>query len=106
MRLRAIEDDVILMLEAILLAYLIFNVAAFTLFGFDKGKAVGGRRRIKERTLLFFALLGPFGAFSAMRLFHHKTRLLKFKLVTIFLIIHVALIVYFLLIEVRILGTL
>ncbi len=91
---RAIKDVVILILEAIILAYLILNVAAFALFGFDKGQAIGGRWRIKERTLLLVALLGPFGAMLGMRLFHHKTKLLKFKLVPIFLLVHIALIIY------------
>ncbi len=83
-----------MILEAILLAYIILNVAAFGLFGFDKGQAIGGRWRTKERTLLLLALLGPFGALLGMRLFHHKTKLLKFKLVPIFLLVHVALIIY------------
>ena len=40
------------------------NVAAFFLYGFDKWKAVHGRRRIREMTLLLIA----------MRFFCHKTR--------------------------------
>jgi uncharacterized membrane protein YsdA (DUF1294 family) len=69
-------------------------VFAFTIFGLDKGKAMRGGRRIGEGTMLFSALLGPFGAYSGMRVFHHKTKKLKFKLVPVFLILHIALIVY------------
>lgn len=51
------------------------NAAAFFLYGLDKWKAVHGRRRIRERTLLFIAAAGgSAGAFLAMRFFHHKTR--------------------------------
>lgn len=49
--------------------------AAFFLYGLDKWKAVHGRRRIRERTLLFIAAAGgSAGAFLAMRFFRHKTR--------------------------------
>lgn len=51
------------------------NVAAFFLYGFDKWKAVHGRRRIREMTLLLIAAAGgSAGAFLAMRFFCHKTR--------------------------------
>ena len=51
------------------------NAAAFFLYGLDKWKAVHGRRRIRERTLLFIAAAGgSAGAFLAMRFFRHKTR--------------------------------
>lgn len=54
---------------------LAINAAAFFLYGLDKWKAVHGRRRIRERTLLFIAAAGgSAGAFLAMRFFHHKTR--------------------------------
>ena len=46
------------------------NAAAFFLYGLDKWKAVYGRRRIRERTLLFIAAAGgSAGAFLAMRFF-------------------------------------
>lgn len=51
------------------------NAAAFFLYGLDKWKAVYGRRRIREMTLLLVAAAGgSAGAFLAMRFFHHKTR--------------------------------
>lgn len=49
---------------------LAINAAAFFLYGLDKWKAVHGRRRIRERTLLFIAAAGgSAGAFLAMRFF-------------------------------------
>lgn len=51
------------------------NAAAFFLYGLDKLKAVYGRRRIREMTLLLVAAAGgSAGAFLAMRFFRHKTR--------------------------------
>ncbi|MBB4151887.1 uncharacterized membrane protein YsdA (DUF1294 family) [Sphingobium scionense] len=48
---------------------------ALTLFGFDKRRAVRGLARIRERTLLLWALAdGTPGAFAARHLFRHKTR--------------------------------
>ena len=56
------------------------NAAAFFLYGLDKWKAVHGRRRIRERTLLFIAAAGgSAGAFLAMRFFRHKTRHVSFQ---------------------------
>ena len=56
--------------------YLIaINFIAFVAFGFDKMLAEGGRRRIREATLLQFALLGGSpGAYAGRRAFRHKTR--------------------------------
>lgn len=46
------------------------NAAAFFLYGLDKWKAVYGRRRIREMTLLLVAAAGgSAGAFLAMRFF-------------------------------------
>lgn len=46
------------------------NAAAFFLYGLDKWKAVYGRRRIREMTLLLIAAAGgSAGAFLAMRFF-------------------------------------
>lgn len=54
--------------------------AAFFLYGLDKWKAVHGRWRIRERTLLFIAAAGgSVGAFLAMRFFRHKTRHVSFQ---------------------------
>jgi len=54
---------------------LLANLMAFMLFGFDKRRAVRGMARIRERTLLLWALGGGTpGAFAARHFFRHKTR--------------------------------
>ena len=59
----------------------VLNIAAFLLFGLDKWKAVRGRWRIPESTLLLCAAAGgSIGALLGMKLFHHKVRKMKFYL--------------------------
>jgi uncharacterized membrane protein YsdA (DUF1294 family) len=64
----------------ILIAYLIFiNVFTFVVYGVDKRKAKKHLWRIPEATLIGLALIGgSVGAFLGMRLFHHKTKHVKF----------------------------
>ncbi len=70
------------------LAVAAMSVVSFFLFGVDKRRAVRGEFRVRERTLLFSALLGGPGAFWGMRVFHHKTRKPLFRfLVPAFLIL-------------------
>lgn len=66
--------------EITLLTLLILlNLTSFALFGLDKWKAIHGRWRISERTLLLSALAAGFvGALAGMYFFHHKTRHKKF----------------------------
>lgn len=60
---------------------LALNVLAFGLYGLDKRRARRGHRRIRERTLLLVAALGgSAGAWLGMRLWHHKTLHLRFRL--------------------------
>lgn len=67
------------MFQALWLWLLLINLAAFALCGVDKWKAVRGRWRVRERTLLLAAALGGSpGLLLAMRVFHHKTRHRKF----------------------------
>ena len=65
----------------IILYYLLaVNIATFFLYGIDKYKARKGRWRISEATLLMMAVIGgSIGAWSGMRLWHHKTMHKKFK---------------------------
>lgn len=54
---------------------IILNLAAFLLCGLDKRKAVRGRWRIPEKTLLLAAAFGgSAGLLCGMYLFRHKTR--------------------------------
>lgn len=51
------------------------NICAFAAFGHDKARASAGKRRVRERDLLLFALLGGIiGAYLGRWLFRHKTR--------------------------------
>ena len=81
----------------IILGYLLaINIATFFLYGIDKYKAKKGRWRISEATLLLMAVVGgSIGAWTGMRLWHHKTMHKKFKYgVPVIMIMQVCLVVY------------
>lgn len=83
----------------IILGYLLaVNIATFFLYGIDKYKAKKGKWRISEATLLLMAVIGgSIGAWTGMRLWHHKTMHKKFKYgIPIIIILQVALAVYLL----------
>ncbi len=80
----------------ILIAYIALNIIAFLSYVWDKHKAKEDMWRTKESTLIGLAFLGPFGATLGMQLVRHKTQKLKFKLVYLFLVLHIiAIIVLF-----------
>ena len=57
------------------LYWLAINVVTFAAYGIDKFKAMNGRWRIKEATLLGLAVVGgSIGAVLGMYLFRHKTK--------------------------------
>ena len=57
------------------------NLLAFITYGIDKQKAKFSRYRISEKTLITLAILGgSIGAFLGMKIFHHKTKKLKFSI--------------------------
>ncbi len=74
--------------------YAILNGVVFSLYAYDKRKARKNAWRTPENRLIFFALIGPFGAYGGMKVFRHKTLKTKFLLVPIFLILHLAVILY------------
>lgn len=80
----------------ILFIYLgIVNLVAFFTYGIDKAKAKLDRWRIPESTLIGIAFIGgSLGALLGMRLFRHKTKHMKFKLlIPIFLVLHIVAII-------------
>lgn len=81
---------------ALLLVYVLVNIVVFAMYAWDKHKAKSGKWRTPERTLIVAALFGPWGGVLGMKLAHHKTRKLKFKLVYVFLILHIVIIAYLL----------
>ncbi len=81
-------------LTLLAIVYLVLNAVALLMYVRDKHKAREGEWRTKESTLLLAALIGPFGALAGMKLARHKTRKLKFKLVYLFLVLHILAIAY------------
>ena len=58
----------------------VINIIAFALYGIDKGRAIRGRWRIPENTLIGVTVLGGgLGALAGMQVFRHKTRKPKFR---------------------------
>ena len=56
------------------------NIASFIMYGIDKYKAKRGKWRISEAMLLTMAAIGgSVGAWTGMKVWHHKTLHKKFK---------------------------
>ena len=57
-------------------AYLVLlSLITFIAYGVDKKKAIKGKYRTKEKTLLLLSFLGgAFGGYPAMLVFRHKTK--------------------------------
>jgi uncharacterized membrane protein YsdA (DUF1294 family) len=68
--------------QFIFLAYLlVINLITVVIFAFDKSRSRGDGRRISEKTLLLFALIGGTpAALYAMNLFRHKTQKYSFQI--------------------------
>lgn len=84
------------LLEIILIYLLIINLVTFYLYWNDKRRAKKGKWRIPENTLLLVAFIGgSVGAMLGMKVFRHKTKHWKFKiLVPLFLILQIILAIY------------
>ncbi|HSD09155.1 DUF1294 domain-containing protein [Flavobacterium sp.] len=72
----------------LLYTFLLLNIIAFVLIGYDKKQAQNNKRRISEKTLLSFVFIGgTIGSGLGMLTFRHKTvktsYLLKFWLIVI-----------------------
>lgn len=82
--------------ELILIYILLINLIAFYFYWNDKRRAKINKWRIPENTLLLIALIGgSIGALLGMKVFRHKTKHWKFKiLVPFFLILQIVLAVY------------
>ncbi len=72
------------------------NLYTFIIYGIDKQKAMKGKWRISESSLLLPAVFGgSIGALAGMSVWRHKTKHLKFKYgVPAILILQIALAVY------------
>lgn len=70
------------MIREILIYGSLWNIFVFVLYGIDKGRAVRGKWRISEKTLLLLTLCGAgIGAFLGGNYFHHKTRKWYFQVI-------------------------
>ena len=80
----------------IMIYFLVINLIGVIYMFWDKKKAQKGKWRIPENTLLLIALIGgSIGAILGMKVFRHKTKHWKFKiLVPLFFILQVALALY------------
>ena len=79
-------------MKYLVIYFIIINFFAFMLYGADKRKAKKNKWRVPESTLLFVALIGGgIGAYAGMKVWHHKTQKIKFRLlVPLFIIIWLA----------------
>lgn len=69
------------MMAGLILWILVMSVLAFVCYGVDKKRAVKHAWRIRESTLLMLAFAGGApGAYLGMKVFHHKTKHLKFRI--------------------------
>ena len=72
------------------------NLLTFIVYGIDKWKAVKGKWRIPEATLLILAAIGgSIGALLGMQIWHHKTQHLKFKYGVPFILLAQIVLIYF-----------
>ena len=69
------------MIKYIIILIAVLNLVSFVLYGIDKHKAKTNRWRISEKTLLLWSAAAPFGAVLGTKVFHHKTKKLKFDTV-------------------------
>ncbi|MBA2796046.1 DUF1294 domain-containing protein [Streptococcus porcinus] len=67
---------------ALLSVLLLWNLIVFAVYGIDKGRAMKGRWRISESTLIGMTLFfGGLGAWLAAKIFHHKTQKWYFQVI-------------------------
>ena len=72
-----------------ILIYSVINLFSFCMYAWDKRKAVEGKWRTRESTLLFLGFIGAIGAVLGMKCFHHKTQKPVFKINYLFLFLHI-----------------
>ena len=69
------------MLLILWIVWLCLNGFIFLLYGLDRLKAKRGKWRVPERTLLTGTwAMGGVGALMGMKVFHHKTKHLSFRI--------------------------
>jgi uncharacterized membrane protein YsdA (DUF1294 family) len=84
-------------MKTIVVSYLItINLIAFILYGVDKKRAIRNEYRISERVLLWMARIGGgIGCWLGIKLFRHKTKHTKFRIVVpLWMVIWIAAIMF------------
>jgi uncharacterized membrane protein YsdA (DUF1294 family) len=73
----------IVQMKSIIASYLIIiNLIAFVLYGVDKKRSILNKYRISESVLLWMARLGGgIGCWLGIKMFKHKTKHTKFRIV-------------------------
>jgi uncharacterized membrane protein YsdA (DUF1294 family) len=67
------------MIIIVILYILIMNIVAFTSMGYDKKQARKGKRRLSEKRLFTYAVIGgALGGWFGMQTWRHKTKHLSF----------------------------
>ena len=76
--------------------YILINLASFSLMYIDKRKSKKRKTRISEKNLLIPGLIGGvIGIILGMKIFHHKTRKLSFKIAVLIILILNSIYLYF-----------
>ena len=86
--------DIMTGMDRVLTIYIIaVSLLTLILFGLDKWKAIHGKWRIRESTLLGLSLIGgAAGGLAGMYLFRHKIRKMRFRIgVPLMLLVQAAL---------------
>lgn len=85
-------------MKNIILYLVVINILGFLAMGIDKRRAMKGKWRIPENTLLMFTILGGgIGTIAGIYVFRHKTQKAKFTVgMPAILILEVLLIIYLL----------
>lgn len=80
----------------VIVGYLILiNIIGLITVFKDKERAKNGGWRIKESTLIFIAIIGgSLGVLASMKIFHHKTKKLKFYIGIPFIIMLQLMMIY------------
>lgn len=83
--------------QALTVYILAVSLLTWILFGLDKWKAIHGKWRIRESTLLGLSLIGGVaGGLAGMYLFRHKIRKMRFRIgVPLMFLVQAALWLYF-----------
>lgn len=83
--------------QIVLIWFVGINVVTFFVYGYDKMMATAGRRRVPEKKLWLFALVGgSLGAMIAMEYFRHKTKKMSFYSLLLLIFLAQALLIFFL----------